>query len=442
MHPFIIYLIQVNIALVLFFFLYVLLFKRDTFLQLRRFYFILVIVFSLLYPLFVFPGLSNLFDFISFKTASGEVSVIVEAPTMEMIIADSEEATDSSNIAWGKILVILYFVITSFFISRFLWQLLSIFRLRIKSKRGQISGVEVYDLKYDITPFSFFGMIFINSEMHSEEELNQVIIHESTHVKEKHSFDIILIELALLFSWWNPIIWFFKREMAMNLEYLADNGVLRKGVDSRDYQYHLLRLTYHETAVQIVNNFNVSQLKQRIMMMNKTRSSSLKLAKYLLVVPVLIVLLVANSAYAGDNEQNVNEPPPVKKEVIDEIFIVVEEMPQYTGGIEAMSKFLSDTIRYPVEAFEKGIEGRVICSFVISADGSITDINVLRGVDPSLNKEAVRVIELMPKWKPGKQRGQEVAVRFTLPIEFKLNSKPLSDEEKAELQRIKDGVEP
>lgn len=115
-------------------------------------------------------------------------------------------------------------------------------------------------------------------------------------------------------------------------------------------------------------------------------------------------------------------PKPKQEEVTEEIFVVVEEQPEYPGGQTAMMRFLSDNIRYPVIAQENGIQGRVICNFVVERDGSITDVQVVRGVDPSLDREAVRVIQQMPRWKPGKQRGQAVRVRFTLPVVFRLQN--------------------
>lgn len=438
MHPILVYILQVNFALVLFYLLFTLLFKRDTFLKIRRFYFLSALLFSVIYPLLVVPGLSDFWNFRFSEPQTVEATVFFEAPTLEVMVEESEAEAASLNIPWEQIFITLYIAVTIFFILRFLWQLISIFRIRLKSEETEVLGIKVYDLKDNITPFSFFGMIFINSEMHSKEELEQIIIHEHTHVSEKHSLDIMLVESILLFSWWNPAVWLLKREMAMNLEYLADVGVLREGVDSREYQYHLLRLTYHETAVQIVNNFNVSQLKQRIMMMNKTRSSSLKLAKYLTILPIFFILIAANSSYAGEKDQSLQEPPPVKKEVTEEIFVVVEEQPEYPGGQEAMMKFLSESIVYPDEAKAKGIQGRVICNFVVMKDGSIDDVNVVRGVDPLLDAEAVRVLKSMPAWKPGKQRGQAVNVRYTLPVVFRLDNKPLSEEKKEELQRIKD----
>ena len=115
-------------------------------------------------------------------------------------------------------------------------------------------------------------------------------------------------------------------------------------------------------------------------------------------------------------------PKPKEEEVTEEIFVVVEEQPEFPGGNAAMMKFLSDNIRYPVIAQENGIQGRVICNFVVERDGSITDVQVVRGQDPSLDREAVRVIQQMPRWKPGKQRGAPVRVRFTLPVVFRLQN--------------------
>jgi len=104
------------------------------------------------------------------------------------------------------------------------------------------------------------------------------------------------------------------------------------------------------------------------------------------------------------------------------IFEIVEEQAEFPGGDAARLAFLRDNIKYPVVAQENGIQGRVTCQFVVNADGSIVDIVVLRGLDPSLDKEAMRVIGLMPKWKPGKQRGKAVRVKFTLPVTFRLQN--------------------
>ena len=112
---------------------------------------------------------------------------------------------------------------------------------------------------------------------------------------------------------------------------------------------------------------------------------------------------------------------PVEEEEEEVVFVVVESMPEFPGGQQALFKYLSENVKYPVIAQENGIQGRVICQFVVNKDGSIVDVEVVRsGGDPSLDKEAIRVIKSMPKWKPGKQRGKAVRVKYTVPVNFKL----------------------
>ena len=113
-------------------------------------------------------------------------------------------------------------------------------------------------------------------------------------------------------------------------------------------------------------------------------------------------------------------PPAPKPEVSNKVFDVVEEMPSFPGGQGALMAFLSSNIKYPVVAQENGVQGRVIVGFVVERDGSITDVKVMRSVDPSLDREAQRVVKAMPRWKPGKQNGSAVRVKYTVPVVFRL----------------------
>ena len=113
-------------------------------------------------------------------------------------------------------------------------------------------------------------------------------------------------------------------------------------------------------------------------------------------------------------------PPAPKPEVSNKVFDVVEEMPHFPGGPAALQAFLSSNTKYPVVAQENGVQGRVIVSFVVERDGSITDVKVVRSVDPSLDREATRVVRSMPRWSPGKQNGSAVRVKYTVPVVFRL----------------------
>ena len=139
-------------------------------------------------------------------------------------------------------------------------------------------------------------------------------------------------------------------------------------------------------------------------------------------VETTIDIRTEDDASRVQQETYVPPPPPKPKveEVTEEIFVVVEEQPEFPGGNTAMMKFLSDNIKYPVIAQENGIQGRVITNFVVERDGSITDVQVVRGVDPSLDREAIRVVKSMPKWKAAKMTGRSVKCYFNLPISFKI----------------------
>jgi protein TonB len=118
-------------------------------------------------------------------------------------------------------------------------------------------------------------------------------------------------------------------------------------------------------------------------------------------------------------EEKIAEPEPVKEEET-KVFDVVEQMPSFPGGPSALMQYLSSNIKYPVVAEENGVQGRVVCTFVVEKDGSITDVRVVKSVDPSLDKEAARVVKGMPKWIPGKQNGSAVRVKYTVPVTFRL----------------------
>lgn len=430
METLILYIAKVNIALAVFYLLYVLLLRKDTFIRLRRYYFLSAIIFSLAYPLITVASLGNLMDFRSAAPETETFVMIGELSMGELIIEDVEPAT--TPIDWTAVAKNVLLVGIVFLSLRFVWQLCSIIRIKWKSEKRTLFGHSIYHLSDEITPFSFFKWIFIHTENHSEEELRQILLHELTHAHQWHSADVMLMEMMCILFWYNPTVWLMKRDMAINLEFLADNAVLQKGIDTQQYQYHLLQLTYHESAVRIVNNFNVPQLKQRIIMMNTNKSPMKKLAKYLSVLPLALLLIMANSMYAQANEmqepqKEIAPPPPPppqepqkKESKSNEIFVVVEQQPQFPGGTSALMKFLSENIEYPKEAQEKGIQGRVIVNFVVEKDGSVSDVNVVRGQDPLLDAEATRVVPLMPNWTPGVQKGERVRVRYTLPIVFSL----------------------
>ena len=281
-------------------------------------------------------------------------------------------------------------------------------------------------------PFSFFGWIFMHPSLHTPEEQEEILDHELAHVRQHHSVDVLLSELHCIVCWFNPIVWLMKREVRSNLEYLADAHVLARGYNRKLYQVHLLALSCPMALSNLYNHFNVSPLKKRIHMMNKKKSNEAGYLKFLLFLPLctLISSIINADAWATTHspQQHTNmalsQQMPNRDEVVRKdtacVFGMVDEMPQFPGGFSAMMNYVGQNIKYPAEAVAKGLEGRVVVQFVVDKEGNLQDVKVIKGIDPLLDQEAVRVISSMPQWIPGKQKGKAVNVQFNMPLQFQI----------------------
>jgi TonB family protein len=245
-----------------------------------------------------------------------------------------------------------------------------------------------------------------------------------------HSVDILLAELLCLFCWFNPFAWLLKREIRMNLEFLADRSVLASGCEAEHYQFHLLRLTYHKAVTKIVNNFNVSLLKKRIFMMNKKQTSKRSIFKYTLLIPVVAALVFFSNTFKMQAEVTESKADSaIFLRSGKDIYSHVEIPPQFPGGDKALMEYIIANLVYPESAIKNKIEGRVIVRFVINSEGLVEDIAIQRSLDPACDREVIRLIENMPAWEPGKQSGKPVNVYYTLPILFKLTPAQRSSED-------------
>ena len=490
------YLLKVNVAFVLFYAFYRLFFYKDTFFKLRRAILLAFFGLALFYPLL------NIQDWVRQQEPIADVIYMYSA----MLPEATAKADAAASVDWyGWLLGALGFIywgIVAFLCGRFLVQLSSILWLAHTSERVVIHETPVYALRKAAGPFSFFRMVFLHPESHSDKETDEILTHECTHVSQWHSIDVILSEMMCMACWFNPFVWLLKREVRHNLEYLADNTVIQSGYDSKSYQYHLLGLAHHQSVTTLYNSFNVLHLKNRIMMMNKKRSPGIVRTKYLIFIPLVGILMLlsnieavarltvrlANEAtvsnamvtatgilvdetgqpligasvvvkggkertitdkkgafslevpanailrcsYQGRESQEVLAADMTNnthlslssksREMNEQVFTVVEKMPSFPGGDAELLKYIATNIKYPKESQDNGEQGRVICSFIVGRDGSVNNPEVLRGVTPLLNEEAVRVINTMPRWNPGMQRGKAVAVKYTVPITFRLKS--------------------
>lgn len=518
-----IYILKVNIALLVFWLFCRLVFGKDTFLGIKRACLLTVLGLSFIYPLIDIAG------WIKEEQQVVLVRYVMDIQHIAFSVLPQEQTV---VLTWERVLWGIYLAGTLFLFVRMLVQLWHIWRFVRLGKRLDCLGTTVVSPGSGIAPFSFCHWIFMHPDDYTLREMQEILAHEKAHVAQRHSWDMLLSELVCIVLWFNPAVWLLRHEVRQNLEFLADQDVMEAGYNRKNYQYHLLRLSHQSAAAQIVNNFNVSQLKKRIIMMNKRKTSRVGLLKYALLLPVTGLLVMSSNVQAlasllpektvvreviGQQPQtdkkiqvkgtvlNENKTPiaganvvvkgtnygattdekgnfalelnkgeaivvsyvgkrtievkadnfvndgkeadlvielqseakvldrvevvaytatkKTKTKIKDEVMEVVESTPQFPGGDVALKAFLLKNVKYPQEAQQKDITGEVMVSFRVNEQGKIVDPQVVTGVDPLLNKEALRVVKMMPAWIPAQQRGKAVPYDFMIPVNFSLSGK-------------------
>jgi TonB family protein len=429
------YLLKINAATVILYCIYRLLSRQDTFFRWRRAALIAILLTAILYP---FVDLSQSFANSQYWAKLIRDSAIPFGILPEITVFGQATGTQTpSSYTLPQALAAIYGLVVAGFLLRVLIQLASIGHIIRTSQiiERDKQTIVLRNPKIDM-PFSFLRWIVFNSDRYTDVERNEILRHEKTHARQGHSIDIILAELFCACCWFNPFAWLLKHEIRMNLEFLADRSVLASGYEAKHYQFHLLRLTYRKAALKITNNFNVSLLKKRIFMMNKKQTSNRSVFKYAFLIPAIAALVFGNSLITAQAETTVDPPPaPVSAKAPkivtskEEIYSHVEQMPDFPGGQKALIQWLSNNIHYPKEAVEKQISGRVIVRFIIREDGTVGGGEIIRSDNEIFNKEALRVVSIMPKWTPGRQSGKAVSVYYTLPIQFSLTGSNEAEKE-------------
>ena len=533
MGAFFVYILKSSLCLAVFYLFYRLLLSKETFHRCNRIALLSIILLSYILPLATI-------------TTSQHTMVSTAVTTVEdLLIMYEQHAVPNQGLQpeygfpWQEILIICYVAGAIFFILCHLWSLgRMLYFIRHNQRKQLPDGTLLIIHSCNFAPFSWMKYIVI-SQADLKENGHDILLHEQAHIRNHHSWDLLLVEVCSWLQWFNPAIWLLKQELQNIHEYEADEEVLRQGIDARQYQMLLIKKAVGARLYSIANSFNHSSLKKRITMMIRKKSNPWARAKYLYVLPLAAVTVAAFArpeiskpldeissvkvndlsavleTYADKNVSNPAEKTKLKMKVVDEegkpiiaatvlvanttngtltdengnftlevgsdqsiqvayigmstvtmsvkdclkkadqtivltesdtkknvkvvapalqavtsdgqTFSVVEQMPEYPGGMRAGLEFMARNLRYPAKAREAGKQGRVIVQFVVRKDGSLSDFKVLCPVDPWLDAEAIRVISTMPKWKPGMQDGKPVSVKFTLPVTFMLegtNNKP------------------
>lgn len=416
------YLIKSSLSLAIIYFGYQLFFRKEVYFSFSRYFLVFSLLVVIIVPLIPYNA-SKVLSLASVQL--GEVIIRSGIPsfTLEEVVIRAEHPAGEyvSTTSIGNILLVIYLLGVLFMLFRFIFR---IFQIRFLINRSELlkqDGVTFVLLKKGSPTFSFLKWIFIDKELLEDtNDLEGIISHEKIHTQQGHTFDLILAECLIIIQWFNPFAYLMKKTMRENHEYLTDELVILKNQSLEDYQLLLAKYSSNIRSNNLAHNFSYSLLKRRLIMMKKSKHPlRFGLGIIFLMITMLVVFFACSSP---DNKTEADSEDKISTEG-EAIYTVVETMPEYPGGMDALIEYLGGNINYPEQAKDEGIEGKVIVNFVIEKDGSVGETKVLSGIGGGCDEEALRVVSEMPDWSPGMQQGKTVRVSYNLPISFKLDEK-------------------
>lgn len=443
MIDFILYLGKVSVGTALLYLFYQLFLMKETHFRLNRGFLIGSLIIPLLIPLIKNPFLKN-----------GTETPFVQI--LDTIQISGNTNIVESHISIWNLLFIVYLVGVLLFTINLTINFTHLISVTIKTEPQLIRGVVVKVSKEKISPFSFWKSIYLNPDLLEADEIDIIIKHESIHMKQYHTIDIIFIEFLKVIFWFNPFLIMIQKALKEVHEFSADQYIKNAQKDIESYMFLLSKSTGY--PLEISNNFNKPLILKRMKMMTKKPSNWASTLKVMLAIPLLFGLILVfsireMSAKAIPDlfkmETDVIVPTTTENGIIvnsntpkvtteSKTIIVTSEQPKDTipkkilrfnevdkpasfpGGMDKMMEYLKNNIQYPAVCREKGIQGIVLVEFVITKKGKIEKVKVLFPVDPALDAEAKRVISKMPKWEPAELNGKKVNSMYQIPINFKL----------------------
>ena len=411
--------VQINLFLVVFYAIYWLFLRKETFHQVNRFYLIGSSIISVLLP-FV--------DLSSVKTwaLAGQIqSLIYEYDLPELVVSQNTE----HKLNWVLIISILYLSVVALLFLKLAFGVARAYAI-IQSPSFNESNA-----------FSFFGIIKIDKKL---PHFRTIRAHERVHTLQLHFLDLFFFELLIMVFWCNPMVYLYRASIKNLHEFLADEEASRTLPSVADYATLLLSKQFKIAPEHLfVQQFQKkSTLKIRIQMLLKGKSNNWAILKYGVVAPMLFMAVLVSSVSCS--EPTINSPVEIdivkdgKSEIpppappIDEadaalkiqkkeIYTAVEQNPEFVGGQDKMYQYLGENIKYPAAAQRADVSGRVFVKFIVEDDGTIGDVVVMKGIGFGCDEEAIRVVKSMPRWKPGVQNGKNVRVYYNMPIVYKLD---------------------
>lgn len=425
MNHLLIYLLESSICLGVFYLFYMMVLHDQPSHQYNRFYLLATSFLSFILPLLEVPVLL------------GEGVGNMAGTYQSFILLDPALLSDAATTDWTSLITLqnaLFFLYGSGVLLSLTLFLKQSARLVRTVRKNKVTLRKDYLLVYtegEMPTSSCFSYLFWdNNQQLSSKEAEQIIAHEEAHIRQKHSYDVFYMAMLKVLFWFHPMVYLYEKALIDVHEFAADASALRQQ-NPQSYARLLTRKLFDGLQLSLVNHFYKSRTLKRIKMMYLTNQKTPRY-KLLLAIPLFLAVFFT---FSCEPEEDMNKLDELKSQYdqattaeermqlsdVDEVFMVVEDQPEPAEGMKEFYQYIAQNMKYPTQARQMGIEGKVFVQFVVNEYGELTDVQAIKGIGAGCDAEAVRVLESAPAWKPGKQQGKEVKVRMVLPITFKLD---------------------
>jgi hypothetical protein len=387
---------------------YKLILENEKMHQFNRIYLLGSLIFSLTIPMHLF----------SFKM---KISNTINHIKLNEIILQKTSAnfkSISENQMMVYTIISVYAFVSLLLVIRFLLNLYSFYKKIKNNKRQTINGSKIILIPESVVPHSFLKTIFINEQDFNNNKIApELIAHENAHIKQKHTLDILFIEILQILFWFNPLIMLYKRAIKLNHEFLADETVNSKFNSIYQYQNMLLNIASNQRKVALASPINYLITKKRLIMMTKKESQTRIILKTAGVGFVFSLLLFTFSPETRgqvptQNQQNTDLNDAKTNSEITQ--------PEFPGGVLEFYKFIGTNFKVPAE-LKSG--GKVFLTFIVEKDGSLSEFEIVKDLGFGTADEVIRVLKLSPKWIPGKENNEIVRVKYSLPVQIEPENK-------------------
>jgi len=390
--------------------LYYILFEKEKMHHFNRFYLLGSLVLSLAIPFISLP-LSN--------------ETILYAGNLEPLMLGENQRVPSLTPNYLLFIVHgVYAAVTVLLALRFVKNINTFFR---KVRSGEVityKNAKLVLLNEEVLPHTFLNYIFLNKgEYYNQLIENELYTHELAHVNQQHTLDIIFAEIIKTIFWFNPLVYYYKKAIQLNHEFLADEKVITTFSEVTSYQNLLLMKASGAQGFYLASNLNFSITKKRFIMMTKETPRFAAAARQAMLIPVLGVLLLISCSKDEERSKNIT-PEAIEVKAIDPKIYSAADLttqPEYPGGMSAFYKFVNNNFVIP--EVDKDLTAKIYVSFTVEKDGTLAPVKVVRDPGYGLGEEAKRVMEASKiKWKPGTMNGQPVRSSYNLPITINIKS--------------------